>query len=300
LLKRFSILSNKLNRIPLLSSMRFFKLHRKLISSILIILAFFISAFFISYSIFIPEHSKFAFAKGRHVILFAHRGLISSAPENTYESVLLAQKQGFEAVEIDIRHTKDKELVLFHDETMKRLLGDDKKLEDVTYSEIKKKNIIWKSKITSSKVVKLEKIFQDFPNLYYYLDIKTPTNENIENLVSLIKKYNMEDKVIVAHAKLFKQIRFKIKHHEIANALEGFNSGYEKWIRIIPQKIRPDFYSSFIYKTNDKQISEFKEKGLLNRKIVYDVNKENIDKAINHYGLQYLIIDIDSIPSTIK
>lgn len=276
--------------------MRFFKLH----SNILIILAFLISASFISYSIFTPEHSKFAFAKGKHVILFAHRGQISSAPENTYESILLAQKQGFEAVEIDIRHTKDKELVLFHDETMKRLLGDDKKLEDATYSEIKNKNIIWNNKTTSSKVVKLERIFQDFPELYYYLDIKTPTNENIENLVSLIKKYNMEEKVIVANAKLFKQIRLKIKHHEIANALEGFNSGYEKWIKLIPKKLRPDFYSSFINNTDDKQISKFKEKGLLGRKIVYDVNEDNIDKAVNDYGLQYLIIDIDSIPSTIK
>lgn len=280
--------------------MIFFKTHRKITISILIILAFFTLAFWISYFTFIPQNPKFVFAKEKHVILFAHRGQISSAPENTYESIYQAEKQGFEAVEIDIRHTKDKELVLFHDETMKRLLNDDKKLEDVTYSELKNRNIIWNNKKTSSKIVKLEKIFQNFPKLYYYLDIKTPTNENIENLVSLIKKYNMEDKVIVANAKLFKQIRLKIKHHEITNALEGFNSGHEKWIELIPKKLRPDFYSSFIYKTDKKQISKLKEKGLLDHKIVYDVNKYNIDKAINNYGLQYLIIDIDSIPSYIN
>ncbi|MCK9162823.1 MAG: glycerophosphodiester phosphodiesterase family protein [Bacteroidales bacterium] len=280
--------------------MSFFKIHIKLINSILIILAILISAVIILYSIFISEDTKFAFTNDDHVVLFAHRGQISYAPENTYESVLLAQNQGFEAVEIDIRHTKDKELVLFHDETMKRMLGEDKKLEDEIFSNIEKKNIIWKKRITTSKVVKLEKIFQDFPNLYFYLDIKTPTNENIDKLVSLIRKYNMENKVIVSHANFFKQIRFKLKYSSIANALEGFNSGHEKWIRFIPHKLRPDFYSSFIYETDKKQVSKLKEKGLLNRKIVYGVDKNNIDQAISDFELKYLIIDIDSIPSIIK
>lgn len=279
--------------------MIFFKRHRKITVSIFTILIITI-ALWLYYSMLIPQNSKFLFAKEHHIVLFAHRGQVTSAPENTYESIYHAQQQGFEAVEIDIRHTKDKELVLFHDENMKRMLKDERKLEDVTYSEIKDKNIIWQNKATFSKIVKLETIFQNFPNLYYYLDVKTPTNENIESLVALIKKYNLENRVIIANAKFFKQIRLKIKYPEIANALEGFNSGDEKWINLIPKKLRPDFYSSFIFKTDKKQISKLKEKGLLNRKIIYDVTKDNIDTAIKEYGLQYLIIDIDSFPANIN
>lgn len=274
--------------------------HIKLKYWILIILGLISSVLFISYLLFIPKPIKFVFANKDKVVLFAHRGQISQAPENTYESISIADSQGFLAVEIDIRHTRDAELVLFHDEDMKRMLGVDKKLGNEDFEDIEKRSIIWNNKESSSKVIKLEKAFQDFPHLYYYLDIKTPTNKNIKKIVSLIRKYNMEERVIVSHANFFKQIRFKILYSDIANALEGFNTGHEKWIRFIPKKLRPDFYSSFIFNTDKKQVDKLKELGLLDRKIAYDVNKDNLHRAIDELGLRYLIIDIDSIPLELK
>jgi glycerophosphoryl diester phosphodiesterase len=54
------------------------------------------------------------------VILIGHRGASAQAPENTFASFDLAISQGADAVETDIRATKDGALVLMHDATVDR------------------------------------------------------------------------------------------------------------------------------------------------------------------------------------
>ncbi|NLN18165.1 MAG: hypothetical protein GX162_02650, partial [Firmicutes bacterium] len=52
--------------------------------------------------------------------VIAHRGASSYAPENTFASFDLALKMGAEALETDIRATRDGVLVLFHDARVER------------------------------------------------------------------------------------------------------------------------------------------------------------------------------------
>lgn len=59
-----------------------------------------------------PEH--------KNVIVIAHRGDWRNAPENSLASVQSCINMGVDAIEIDIRETKDGHLVLMHDQTLDR------------------------------------------------------------------------------------------------------------------------------------------------------------------------------------
>jgi glycerophosphoryl diester phosphodiesterase len=59
-------------------------------------------------------------APGRRVVL-AHRGASAEAPENTLPAFALAEIQGADALEIDVRLTADRVVVVQHDDTTDRL-----------------------------------------------------------------------------------------------------------------------------------------------------------------------------------
>ena len=69
--------------------------------------------------------------------LIAHRGG-SFGKENSLETMLSAARSGADAVECDIRKTKDGVLVIFHDDTLTRLGGNALKVSEVTAEQMQK------------------------------------------------------------------------------------------------------------------------------------------------------------------
>ena len=68
----------------------------------------------------------------------AHRGLhdlSAGVPENSTKAFLCAIEKGF-AIELDVSVTADGRVVVFHDRTLKRVCGDDRRVEDLSYHEI--------------------------------------------------------------------------------------------------------------------------------------------------------------------
>lgn len=69
---------------------------------------------------------------------FAHRGLHSGdfhVPENSMAAFRAALLRGL-GIELDVHLTKDGRIVVFHDDTLKRMCGLDKYIEDMTYTEL--------------------------------------------------------------------------------------------------------------------------------------------------------------------
>lgn len=67
----------------------------------------------------------------------AHRGLHDdSLPENSIPAYQKAIDNGFN-IEIDVHLSKDKVLVVFHDDTLRRVCGIDKAVKDCTLEELK-------------------------------------------------------------------------------------------------------------------------------------------------------------------
>ncbi len=91
-----------------------------------------------------------------HPWILAHRGDVESGPENTLTALDGAVKKGADGVEIDIRMTKDGQIVVFHDEDLARMIpeaGTLKKGEggtrivDMTWEELNKQRIAFRGHI---------------------------------------------------------------------------------------------------------------------------------------------------------
>lgn len=67
---------------------------------------------------------------------FAHRGLHDdTAAENTLEAFRKARDAGY-GIELDVRLTKDRQVVVFHDDTLLRAAGRDVRVADLTYDDL--------------------------------------------------------------------------------------------------------------------------------------------------------------------
>ncbi|WP_328447518.1 glycerophosphodiester phosphodiesterase [Streptomyces sp. NBC_00386] len=73
----------------------------------------------------------------RTVTAVAHRGDPYRARENTIDSLRSALHRGADAVEIDVRLTRDRVPVLLHDATLKRLWGHDRPLSSLSGDEVR-------------------------------------------------------------------------------------------------------------------------------------------------------------------
>ena len=70
------------------------------------------------------------------MIIISHRGAAGILPENTIPSIEAAVTEGVDMIEFDVQATKDGHLVVFHDDTLSRMTGVDKKISELTYKEI--------------------------------------------------------------------------------------------------------------------------------------------------------------------
>jgi glycerophosphoryl diester phosphodiesterase len=73
----------------------------------------------------------------RTVTAVAHRGDPYRVRENTIDSLRSALHRGADAVEIDVRLTRDRVPVLLHDETLRRLWGHDRPLRSLSGDEVR-------------------------------------------------------------------------------------------------------------------------------------------------------------------
>ena len=69
--------------------------------------------------------------------VWAHRGASAYAPENTLEAFRLAAEMGADGVELDVQLSRDKELVVAHDETIDRVSSGTGYIKDYTLAQLK-------------------------------------------------------------------------------------------------------------------------------------------------------------------
>jgi glycerophosphoryl diester phosphodiesterase len=71
----------------------------------------------------------------------AHRGHSRAAPENTLSAVRKAIESGADYAEVDVQQTADGVVVLLHDRDLKRVAGDPRRIENLTYDEVRKLDV---------------------------------------------------------------------------------------------------------------------------------------------------------------
>ena len=104
---------------------------------IFILIILFVYLFLICPSLRGKNHDAF---KGYY---YAHRGLFNNidVPENSIEAFKRAVEKGY-GIELDVAFTKDDVLVVFHDASLLRMTGLDKKIWECTYSELQELSLL--------------------------------------------------------------------------------------------------------------------------------------------------------------
>ncbi len=74
-------------------------------------------------------------------LIIAHRGDVSNAPENTLPAFRSAYESGADGVELDVRLTRDDQLVVFHDRGLKRLGGARGLVTNTTLDEMRSMDV---------------------------------------------------------------------------------------------------------------------------------------------------------------
>lgn len=158
---------------------------------------------------FIPvsKQSNTAFLKDdSQPLVIAHRGGAGIAPENTLLAFRLAEKLGVDAIELDVRMTKDEELVVIHDATVERTTNGKGFVKDYTLEEIKKLDAGYKIKNDKGgypfrnkgvTIPSLEEVFAHINGTPLVIELKDPTKKVEKKIIKMIKKYDMKNKVIV-------------------------------------------------------------------------------------------------------
>lgn len=103
--------------------------------------------------------------------LIAHRGLTNNIiKENTLNAFLNAINNNYDGIELDIRYTKDKEIVVLHDSFINRTSNGKGKLKNYTYKELLKYN--FGSNTKKAKIPKLKEVINKISNSIIFIELK--------------------------------------------------------------------------------------------------------------------------------
>lgn len=125
----------------------------------------------------------------KKTFVWAHRGASGYAPENTLVAFQKAIEMGADGIELDVQMTKDGQLVIIHDETVKRVSNGKGWVKDYTYDDLKELNVNKKFPEYGKVVIpKLEEVYQ--------LMQGTDLTVNVELKNSVVFYENLEERVL--------------------------------------------------------------------------------------------------------
>lgn len=148
----------------------------------------------------------------------AHRGSSILAPENTFEAFNIGVDTESDVLEIDIRISRDNEVIVIHDERVDRTTDGVGKVFDHKLIQLKKldaafrfthaeQNDAYRSK--NIKLPTLLELYEAYPNIIVHIDVKDKQLSATRLLVDVIEKAGAEYRTVVGsfHGKILRYFR---------------------------------------------------------------------------------------------
>ena len=154
----------------------------------------------------------------KNIKTIAHRGYVAKGVENSIEALEGAAEVGADYVEFDIILTKDNKFVVMHDFNLKRLVGLNKRIQDMNFDEVVGLTI--KQGDYTSKIPSLEEFVNKAKELNMNLVIELkphgaePSNY-IDILIGEIKRLKLENyKFMSLNSKVMEELETKVPNLE--------------------------------------------------------------------------------------
>ena len=118
-----------------------------------------------------------------------HRGARAYETENTLESFKKAIELGVNAIELDVRKSKDGKLVIIHDDNLKKAFGKDIPVNQATLKELKQS--------TENKIPTLEEALKTIDRKVEKILIELKEVGYEKKVLGILKKEKLKDRVII-------------------------------------------------------------------------------------------------------
>lgn len=154
---------------------------------------------------------------GGDVDVYAHRGSTLLAPENTATAFDLALQCGADILEIDVRLSRDNQVIVTHDKRIDRTCNGQGDVRSYTESELKKFDAGWHFKDLAGMsyrgrnitLMSLNDLFERFPDTRINIDIKDNSETAAKAVAACIEKANAHLRVNIGsfHGQALAQFR---------------------------------------------------------------------------------------------
>lgn len=167
-------------------------------------------------------------AQQKQPLVFAHQGGEGIRPSNTLLAFDHAVQLGADVLDADMHITKDGVLVLMHDETVDRTTDGAGAIRNMTFAEIEKLDAGYRFTTDDGKtfpyrgqgatVPALEALFEKYRDMHFGIEIKQTPPEVAVPFCALIRKHNMQDKVLVSSFRKANMDAFRRACPEVATS----------------------------------------------------------------------------------
>lgn len=156
------------------------------------------------------------------MIVVAHRGYSSKAPENTMAAFELALDVGSGGLELDVHITKDGDVVVIHDDTLERTTNGKGRVEEFTMAELRALDAgSWFApEFKGERLPTLRELCERIKDLDLLFNIELKVALGFEHLnekvAALIDEFDLAERTVISsfnHYALahFKQIRPEVQ-----------------------------------------------------------------------------------------
>ena len=214
--------------------------------------------------------------------IYAHRGASGEFAEGSKAAYLAAIEQGSDGFECDVRLTKDKQIICYHDKDAKRLSNLDLKIADTNYDQLQKAINPLKLEQLLDLAIKSKK------DLVIESKHPVPTGGEIERAVHKLLKGRTKE-IDQSGIQIF-LISFSLLA-TLRNKKSSYKSGY-----LVSKKILAKFNPTDLIAVNI-EIIRSDHSFVLNQMrkgkqvIVWTVNDENDLKLCQDLGVKAVITD---------
>ncbi|MEV8514492.1 glycerophosphodiester phosphodiesterase family protein [Dactylosporangium sp. NPDC051484] len=122
---------------------------------------------------------------------FAHRGGAAAGDENTTAAFARAARLGYKYIETDTHATADGVAVVFHDDTLERLLGRPGRMIDLRWADLRTERVGG-----AAAVPRLDEVLAAYPDIRFNIDAKT--DHAVQPTLEVVERLKAHERVLLA------------------------------------------------------------------------------------------------------
>ncbi|MCZ2481447.1 glycerophosphodiester phosphodiesterase family protein [Aquirufa nivalisilvae] len=237
------------------------------------------------------QMEAWSFKSQQKLRISAHRGNSGLAPENTLATFQKTLDMGVDFIEIDVRTSKDNQLVILHDGTLNRTTNGTGPIANLTLAEIKqlKANKGWEGQFPDERIPTLEETLQlvekwnkqKNTKTYIYVDCKQVAPKP---LLKLMKQYHLDKESVYYGDDDFLE---KLKMEDpLSKRMPSLNKADEMDAKI--KRLAPYAFDVNWLKMNAQLVKDIHEKNIR----VYSDVLGPLDQAVNYKKAKELGVDL--------